>query len=68
VRITRNPKLIAGSSILLTASAFMFVVYGTFDRVPLPFFVVYFASLLSSGILTFLGRTEEKNLAIHNTH
>jgi len=60
MRLTRNPKILIGSSIILTACAFMFAVYGTHFHVPLPIVVVYGSSLIIGGGLQTWGLMEEK--------
>jgi hypothetical protein len=60
MRLSRNPKILVGSSIILTACAFMVAVYGTHFHVPLPIVVVYALSLIIGGSLQTWGLLEEK--------
>jgi hypothetical protein len=59
--LTRNRKQLVGSAIFLTASAFMLAAYGTFDRVPLAFLVLYLLATGSFCVLTLLSQRELKN-------
>ena len=57
--LTRNTKKLVGSAVILTASAFMFAVYGTFYRIPLAFLVLYLVALAAGGYLVVLGQRQE---------
>jgi hypothetical protein len=66
LRLTRNPKTIAGTFVLLTTNAFLFASYGTFWHVPLPIFLVALAGQTTAVVLLTWGVLEEKKASVHS--
>jgi hypothetical protein len=62
---TRNRKIIAGTSIILTDAAFMLTVYGTHYHVPFPIVAVHLTALLIGFGFIWRGSIEERKLKPH---
>jgi hypothetical protein len=56
----RNPKRYMGIGILLTALAFMIMAFGTLDRVPRGFHILFLLSMAGAWVLSFLAEREER--------
>jgi hypothetical protein len=60
MRLTRNPKILAGASILITSSSFMLAADASLHQIPLPILIVQLAALIVGSSLLLLGFSEEK--------
>jgi hypothetical protein len=67
MRVTRNPKILAGACILITSSAFMLAADAGLNHIPLPILLVQLLSFVVGSILLLLGVVEEKNLGGSNS-
>ena len=61
MKLTRNPSVLVGSSVILTTVAFHFASMLTFDRYPLPVKAVLLAGWLVGGTLQIWGLIEQGN-------
>jgi hypothetical protein len=64
MRLTGNPKILIGSSVLLTTCAFLFAAMLTFDLYPLPIKVVLTLGLFLGTVLQIWGLYEKKRLTV----
>ena len=61
MKLTRNPKVLVGSTVTLTTVAFNFASMITFDRYPLPIKVALLSGLLVGGALQIWGLMEQED-------
>ena len=57
--LAQNRKTIAGSSIILTGSVFMFAAFATLSHVPMAVEAVYIGALIVGGGLCVAGSRQE---------